>query len=113
MLKDNAKKIITRVNDGEEVITTVIHVAEVANILEVMASLPLTREIIEDILNKESIHILTIEKKDFRNALEICSRYPIGLNDGIAYRIMQEKGLTEIYSFDKHFDNLNITRYTS
>ena len=33
-LKEAAKKILSRIEDGEEVATTVVHVAEAANILE-------------------------------------------------------------------------------
>jgi len=42
-LKENAKRILSRIEEGEEVVTTVVHLSEIANILESHTSKKLNR----------------------------------------------------------------------
>ena len=39
-------------------------------------------------------------------AIEIAKKYKISINDALAIFFMQSRKLKEIYSFDKHFDNI-------
>jgi predicted nucleic acid-binding protein len=34
----------------------------------------------------------------------------VSANDALAYLLMKEHGLDEVYSFDRHFDQLDVTR---
>ena len=49
-IKDSAKKIFERINRGEEVVTTVLHLSEVANVLEDAVNLSFSVSFIRDIL---------------------------------------------------------------
>lgn len=113
MLKKAAKEIINRVNKGEVVVTSIVHISEIANILEDLIPLNKALEIEEAILSKENIKIATVNEKDYISSIEIAKTYEIGLNDALAYLIMKKHKINEIYSFDTDFDKLpNIKRIT-
>jgi len=42
--------------------------------------------------------------RDFPSALQEVRDEQVGLTDALAYASMKERGVTEIYSFDKDFD---------
>ena len=67
-LRECAKRIIYRIERGEKVVTTVIHVSEVANILE--ARLPIDRaiEYVASILGSESIRVLEVSNRLSRSS---------------------------------------------
>jgi len=66
-LKNAAKEIFKRVNEGEEVITTVVHVSEVANILEDAANLSFSISFVKDLLVKRNVRVEKVQY--FRTAL--------------------------------------------
>jgi predicted nucleic acid-binding protein len=47
-----------------------------------------------------------VEKKDYEEALIISARFKISPNDALACVISMRKNIKELYSFDKHFDNI-------
>lgn len=105
-IRENAKKIITRVNGGEEVTITVVHLSEIANILEDFLSLDTALELESGILSRENIEITNVSADDYMTTIPIASDNKIGLNDALASLIMKNEGITEIYSFDKDFDKV-------
>jgi predicted nucleic acid-binding protein len=44
------------------------------------------------------------------DAVEVAEEVSVGLNDGVAYVLMKENGIEEIYTFDKHFDHFKDVR---
>ena len=44
--------------------------------------------------------------------MEVAKDTKVGLSDAIAYIIMKENGLNDVYSFDHDFDRLNVRRIT-
>ncbi len=113
LLKNGAKSIIYRVNSGEEVVTTVVHLGEIANILEEYTPLDHAIKIIETILLKKNIVIVPIEWSDYLVSIEIARKYCVGINDALAYSIMKRHGINEVYSFDRDFDKFpDIKRIT-
>lgn len=112
-IKEEAKAIIERVSRGEEVVTTVVHLGEIANLLESFMPFEVALEVIRGILLKDNIHIEAVSCQDYLSALAIAEDSVVGLNDALAYGIMIHKGIREIYSFDKDFDKLeNVMRVT-
>ena len=110
-MKKHAQDILERVNEGENVITSVVHVSEVANILEARVQLSECRRIISDIADKRSIEVVDVNKKLYATSIQTAEMRDISINDALAFVIMQERSIKEIYSFDKHFDNIpEITR---
>ena len=112
-LKNTAKDIVRRINDGEEVITSIVHVSEIANILEDLMPLDKALEVEEAILSKENIKIVSISRNDYIASIEIAKTFKIGLNDALAYTIMKSHEIKEIYTFDKDFKKLTDIKIVS
>ena len=111
-IKESAKKIVKRINDGEEVGITVVQIAEIANLLESYLPLNEALKIEEFLLIAGNVKVFDVTSKDCLNALKIAKEKDVGLSNAIAYVIMMKNGVKEIYSFDKDFDNLNVKRIT-
>jgi len=105
-LKDSAKKIVKRINEGEVVFISTVHFSEIVNILEDNAPLDVALEVEESILLRENIRFIDVSKKDYLNAIEAAKKFKVGLNDALAYVVMKRIGIDEIYTFDKDFDRL-------
>lgn len=106
LIKVAALNIIQRVEEGEEVATSVVHLSEAVNIVEARLGLEKALELLEDALASENILILTVTRRNYEEALAIASRYNISPNDAIATLLSKENNISEVYSFDKHFDNI-------
>jgi len=101
-IKDAAKKIVSRINEGEEVATSVVQFSEVCNLLE--DYLPLEEAFEKGLLFRDNIVIHEVSEEDYLEALLIAEDQKVGANDALAYVLMKETGLGRIYSFDKDFD---------
>ena len=113
-VKEEAKAIISSVKEGEEVVTTVVHIGEIANLLEDLMPFQTALEVVRNILLKGNIHVASVGHDDYLSALTTAEEHRIGINDALAYAFMVQNGIERIYSFDKAFDKLKkITRLTS
>ncbi|MBC7091752.1 MAG: type II toxin-antitoxin system VapC family toxin [Nitrososphaeria archaeon] len=109
-IKNNAKGIVRRIRDGEEVCMTVIQLAEIANLLENNLTLEEAFEVEEFLLFSENIKLYGVSKADCLKAVSVAKQNSIGLSDAIAYVLMLKNGVNEIYSFDRDFDKLGVKR---
>ena len=112
-IKEAAKAILNRIEQGEKAITTVVHLSEVANILESRTTLTTSRTILIAITSNENLIITPTTDRQYRGALQLSETLNIGINDALAHLIMTEHNITEIYSFDKHHDNITQTKRIS
>jgi len=103
-IKDAAKKIVTRINEGEEVATSVVHFNEVCNVLEDYLPLEEALTIEKGLLFRDNILIHEVSEEDYLKALSIAEDQQVGANDALAYVVMKETEISKIYSFDKDFD---------
>ncbi|ASJ08681.1 DNA-binding protein [Thermococcus siculi] len=106
--KKKAKEILTRIESGEEVATTVVHLSEVANILEARLNLTIAIEFLEDLMTAENVRVLPLSTEDYLRALLMARDKGVSVNDALAYLKMKELGIGEIYTFDRHFLNLEV-----
>jgi len=111
-IKESAKKIVKRINDGEEVGVTVVQVSEIANLLESYLPLNEALKVEKFLLLAGNVRVFDVTKRDCLKALKIVKEKNVGLCDAIAYVIMMKNGVNEIYSFDSDFDKLNVRRVT-
>jgi len=111
-IKESAKKIVKRINDGEEVGVTVVQVSEIANLLESYLPLNEALRVEKFLLLAGNVKVFYVTKRDCLKALKIVKEKNVGLCDAIAYVIMMKNGVNEIYSFDSDFDKLNVRRVT-
>ena len=105
-IKESAKKIVKRINEGEEIGITVVQIAEIANILESYLPLEDALKVEEFLVLAGNVNVYDVTKKDCMNALTIAKDKNVGLSDAIAYVLMTDNGIGEIYSFDADFDRL-------
>jgi predicted nucleic acid-binding protein len=103
-VKEAAKKIVLRINEGEEAATSIVHFSEVCNVLEDYLPLEEAFAIERGLLFRDNIVIYEVSKEDYLKALSIAEEQQVGANDALAYVLMKEAGLSRIYSFDKDFD---------
>jgi predicted nucleic acid-binding protein len=110
-MKEKAKEILMKINYGEErVVTSVVHISEIANVVESLSSISKSIEIIENILNNENIIVKDVTTQDYIEAVRVANREKVSVNDALAYVIMRNNNISEIYTFDeKHFKKLNVT----
>ena len=107
-LKGKARGIIRRISqDKEEVITSLVHISEIANILEVRANVEETCDIVSGLLSLPNVEIVEPSKKTYESAIEDSRSYKIGINDALAWVLMRQEGISEIYSFDSDFDSIH------
>ncbi len=104
-IKEDAKKIVARVNQGERVLTSVVHLAEIANVLEDYLPREEALEIERALCFREEIEIESLASADCYQALSEAEEQGMGFTDSIASLVMKRKGLSEIYSFDHDFDH--------
>ena len=94
--------------NGEEIVTTVVHLSEVANILEAKLGLSVALEFLEELLTAKNVTVLPVSTEDYLRSLIVARERGISVNDALAYLKMKELGIEEIYTFDKHFLNLDV-----
>jgi hypothetical protein len=70
------------------VITTIVHLSEVANILEDVAGIYFATKFIRDVLLKKNI---TVE--DHIESAIFAEEWEISVNDALAYLVMKRKGV--------------------
>ena len=107
-MKTLSKKIISDVSLGkEEVMTTVVHVSEVANILKHGLPSEQLMAIIQGLFMLENVKILGVSTEAYFAATELGEDLKLEANDALAVDVMKQNDVREIYSFDEHFDHVD------
>ena len=105
--KQEAKEIIKKINEEENTYCiSLIQISEVVNLLKNVMSWENLQQFIMGLLSNKSIEIVEISKLMYINAVSKISEYNMDSNDISAYLLMKEKEITQIYTFDRHYDNL-------
>jgi len=109
-IKERAREILRKIDRGEDrVVTTVVHVSEVANVIESLANLTKAIEVVESVLNSENVTVLDVTKEDYMAATLVARERGVSVNDALAYVAMMRLGIGEIYTFDeRHFKSLGV-----
>jgi len=105
-VKDEAKAIVERIEGDEEVAMTTAHLSEVLNVIETGLGLEKSLGFLAWVITKDNIQVYPVAIEQYETAMPIAKDNRISANDALAYGIMKTHGLTEIYSFDKHFNQL-------
>lgn len=111
VVKEGSKEILARIEAGEEVATTTVHLSEVINIVESGLGLRKSLGLLAWAISKENIEVYPTTIGDYEGALPLAGDKGISANDALACLSMRVNGLNEIYTFDRHFDQIeDITR---
>lgn len=106
-MKEKSKEIVKRINEGEAVITAVVHLSEVSNILKRALPLDELAMLLIGLYSSDNIKILDVTKNDYLGAIELMDETKMDPNDSLAIQIMRREGVKEIYSFDRSFENVD------
>ncbi len=109
-VKNVALEMLRRVEEGEDVATSVVHLSEAVNIVEARLGLKEALKLLENSIATENLVVLTTTRGNYEEALAIATRYKISPNDALAALLSRNANITEVYSFDKHFDNIPFIR---
>lgn len=111
-MKNQAKEILNRVNEGkEEVMTTVVHVAETVNILKHGMPLESLGNLILSLFMLDNLKIIGVNGETYFAATELGRDLKLEPNDALIAEIMKANGIKEVYSFDKDLEKIEgITR---
>lgn len=105
-MKERSKEIIKRINEGEEVITTVVHLSEVSNILKRALSMDDLHSLLIGLFSLDNVWIVDVTVEVYLGAIELMSELKMDSNDCLAVEVMRCEDINEIYSFDKGFDDV-------
>lgn len=97
-----------RIQEGEEIATTVVHLSEVANIIASKKDLKSSAEFIFEFMSLKNAKILDVNGEDYLKASLIAKEKEVDVNDALAYLKMKENEIREIYTFDSHFKKLDV-----
>lgn len=111
-MKELAKTIISNISKGkEEVMMTVVHVSEVANVLKHGMPQDQLTKIIRGLFMLDNVRIMDVTKDVYFAATELGEDLKLEPNDALAIDMMRQNNITEIFSFDEHFNQIDgITR---
>nr|MDO8099447.1 type II toxin-antitoxin system VapC family toxin [Candidatus Njordarchaeota archaeon] len=104
--KEKAKKVVRRINEGEEVITSVIHLSEISNILKRALSINDLHLLMIGLYSLGNVKVMSVSAEEYLSAVEMMNEHSLDPNDCLAVGIMQREGVDEIYTFDKGFDRV-------
>ena len=107
-IKMRSLEILKRIQDGERVATTVVHLSEVANVIASRNSVRMSAEFVKEFMSLKNVDVFEISPRDYLKASLIALEKEIDVNDALAYLKMKERGIKEIYTFDRHFKKLNL-----
>jgi len=107
-LREAAKKILSRIEDGKEVATTIVHVVEAANIPRVASHSAHLARLCRD-------YTITVERNSGEHTCTmwtlkpivgpwIARRYVVGVDDALAAVCTRRLGISEVHCFDRDFD---------
>jgi len=105
-MKERSKETIRRINEGEEVITTVVHLSEVTNILKRALSMGDLYSLLIGLFSMDNVRIVDVTTEDYLGAIELTSELKMDPNDCLAVDVMRREDINEIYTFDGGFDGV-------
>jgi len=106
-MKEHAKKIISDMSEGkEELLTTVVHLAEVVNILKHGIPLEPLNNLILGLFMLDNLRIYGVSREAYFAATELGDDLRLESNDALAVDVMRLHNIKEIHSFDEDFDKI-------
>ena len=103
-MKEESKNILKRINDGEEVATTVVHLSKVNNFLKKSMDMASLRNQFLELYSLENFKIVGVSAEDYLAAIAMMTETGLDANDCLALKVMRDMGITEIYSFGRGFE---------
>ena len=106
-----AKRILQRIEDGEEAITSMLVLCEVAWVLEAMGRQSEVKSTLEKMLSYENLKAVEFGENDLLMGASNMVVNNIDFNDGVNVAVMMRLGVSEAYSNDyRHLGKVDFLR---
>jgi len=103
-LGQTSLKILQRIQDGEEAITSTLVLCEVAWVLEAKGRQGSIKAALEKILSYATIKVAPVHSDDLIVGARYMTQYGLDFNDAVNLSIIERSGTTKVYTNDrKHF----------
>ncbi len=102
-LKEKSRRIIEKIDAGEKIALSVVHLSEIANILRTCFSAPDLLALFESFYTKENVTIVDVNQSEYLEAIHLSKSLDGKINDCLAAVLMRKMGITAIYTFDTDF----------
>jgi len=96
-----ARKILTRLEKGEECVTSTIVLCEIAWVLQAMGRQSYVKPTLEKILSYDGLSVLPFDSDDLLAGANNMITYGIDFNDAVNVSVMSKVGTNQVYSNDK------------
>mgnify|MGYP001574849451 FL=1 len=106
-LKQKSKKIIEKIDAGEKVAISVVHLSEIANVLRTCFAASDLVSLFESFYTKENMIILGVSQSEYLEAIHLSKSLNGKVNDCLAAVLMKKNKMTEMYTFDADFKNFS------
>jgi len=98
---ETARKILGRIEKGEDALTSTLVLCEVSWVLEAMGKQGQIKQTLEKVLSYRSLRIGEFDVDDLIVGANYMRLFKIDFNDGINVSVMTRLGVGEAYSNDK------------
>ena len=108
---EKAKRILKRLERGEEAVTSTLVLCEVSWVLEAMGRQGDIKSTLEKILSFKSLEVVGFDADDLLVGANNMELYGVDFNDGLNVAVMTRIGVSEVYSNDlKHLGKMDFLR---
>jgi len=106
-----ARRILERIEAGEEAMTSTLVLCEVAWVLEAMGRQGEISATLEKVLSYRSLKVVDFDADDLIVGSLNLANYRVDFNDGVNLAVMERNGVTEAYSNDEeHLGGVDFLR---
>jgi len=96
-----ARRILERVEGGEQVVTSTLVLCEVSLVLEAMGRQSMIKPTLEQLLSYEYLQIQDFDADDLLVGANNMALHRLDFNDAVNVAIMGREGINEVYTNDQ------------
>lgn len=101
-----SKRILGRIEDGEEAVTSTVVIDEVCIFLEMHGRRGEIPVALSSIRSYMSMKVVSFALEDMAKASQLVERFRMDWHDCLNVALMKKYGVEEVYSNDRHFDKV-------
>jgi predicted nucleic acid-binding protein len=108
---EDARRILKRIEEGEEAVTSTLVLCEVSWVLEAMGRQGDIKSTLEKILSFRSLEVVGFDADDLFVGASNMEFYGVDFNDGLNVAVITRIGVSEVYSNDvKHLGKIDFLK---